>query len=124
MTSHQGIFQKYTQDDNVRVLNPFNHKWEPGVVKDEEQTPKSYILDMPSGSTLKRNRRHIRPSVESPNEGIGDNPSTSITATESSFPNNTSVPTSPPKVEETRNVQTPKLRRSTRVIKRPDRLNL
>ena len=110
--------------DNVRVLNPFNHKWEPGVVKDREQTPKSYVVDMPSGSTLKRNRRHIRPSVESPNEGVGDNPSTSITATESSFPSNTSVPTSPPKVEETRNDQTPTLRRSTRVNKRPDRLNL
>ncbi|CAB3986794.1 uncharacterized transposon-derived [Paramuricea clavata] len=53
--------------------------------KDKEQTPKSYILDMPSGSTLKRNRRHIRPSVESSNEGVDDNPSTSITATESSL---------------------------------------
>ncbi|CAB4025295.1 Retrovirus-related Pol poly from transposon 297 [Paramuricea clavata] len=92
--------------------------------EDKEQTPKSYILDMPSGSTLKRNRRYIRPSVESPNEDVGDNPSTSITATESSFTSNTSVPTSPPKVEETRNVQTPKLRISTRVTKRPDRWNL
>jgi hypothetical protein len=110
--------------DKVRVLNPFNHKWEPGVVKDKEQTPKSYVLDMPSGSTLKRNRRHIRPSVESPNQGVGDSQSTSISATESSFPSNTSVPTSPPKNEETWNVQTPKLRRSTRVTKRPDRLNL
>ncbi|CAB4004529.1 Hypothetical predicted protein [Paramuricea clavata] len=79
---------------------------------------------MPSGSTLKRDRRHIRPSVESPNQGVGDSPTTSITATKSSFPNNTSVPASPPKVEETRNVPTPKLRRSTRVTKRPDRLNL
>lgn len=49
--------------DNVRVLSPFNHKWEPGVVKDKEQTPKSYILDMPSCKTLKRNRRHIRNST-------------------------------------------------------------
>ncbi len=85
--------------DNVRVLNPFNHKWEPGVVKDREQAPKSYIVDMPSGSTLKRNRRHIRPSIESPNEGVGDNPSTSITATESSFPNNTSIQLHHPKLK-------------------------
>ncbi len=74
--------------------------------------------------TLKRNHRHIQPSVELPNEGVGGNPSTSITATESSFPSNTSVPTSPPKVEETQNDQTPMLRRSTCVTKCPDRLNL
>jgi hypothetical protein len=80
--SHQGILQKCTKVITFVYSTPFNHKWEPGVVKDKEQTPKSYILDMPSGSTLKRNRRHIRPSVESPNEGVGDNPSTSITATE------------------------------------------
>ena len=79
---------------------------------------------MPSGSTLKRNCRHIRPSVESPNEGVGDNPSTSIAATESSFPSNTSVLTSPPKVEETWNDQTLMLRRSTCFTKHPDRLNL
>ena len=62
--------QEIDLGDSVRVLNPLNHKWEPGVVKDKAQTPKSYVVHMPSVSTLKRNCRYIRPSVE---EGVVDN---------------------------------------------------
>ena len=110
--------------DSVRILDPFSHKWEPGVVKDKTQTPKSYVLDMPSGNTLKRNRRHIRPSIELDRDDVGDNQSAGSTATDSSISRDISVPASPAKAEGTSNVQTPQLRRSTRVIKRPDRLNL
>ena len=112
------------QGDSVRVLDPFSHKWEPGVVKDKAQTPKSYVLNMPSGNTLKQNRRHIRPSIEFDRDDVGDNQSAGSIATDSSFSRDISVPASPSKAEETSNVKTPKLRRSTCVIKRPDRLNL
>ena len=33
------------------------------------------FIDMPNGNTLKRNRQHIRPFVESGNEHVGDNQS-------------------------------------------------
>ena len=79
---------------------------------------------MPSGNTLKRNRRHIRPSVELDRDDVGDSKSASSTTTDLSISKDISIPASPSKVEETSNVQTPKLRRSTRVIKHPDRLNL
>ena len=119
--SSKGLPEVYP-GDSVRVLDPFSHKWEPGVVKDKAQTPKSYALNMPSGNTLKRNRRHIRQSIELDRDDVGDNAGS--IATDSSFSRDISVPASPSKAEETSNVQTPKLRRSTRVIKRPDRLNL
>ena len=64
--------------DSVRVLNPLNHIWEPGVVKDKTQTPKSYVVNMPRGSTLKRYRRHIRPSVEFVKEGVVDDQSITV----------------------------------------------
>ena len=96
--------------DSVRILDPFSHKWEPGVVKDKTQTPKSYVLDMPSGNTLKRNRRHIRPSIELDRDDVGDNQSAGSTATDSSISRDISVPASPAKAEGTSNVQTPQLR--------------
>ena len=92
--------------DSVRVLDPFSHKWEPGVVKDKTQTPKSYVLDMPSDNTLKRNRRHIRPSIELDRDDVGDNQSAGSTATDSSISRDISVPASPAKAEGTSNVQT------------------
>ena len=51
----------------VRVLNPHSHKWDPGVIKNTAQTPRSYVVAMANGSTLGRNRRHIRPTGENVN---------------------------------------------------------
>ena len=48
----------------MRVLNPHNHKWEPGIVKCNTQAPRSYMVTMANGSTLRRNRSHLRPAGE------------------------------------------------------------
>ena len=51
-------------DDQVRVLNPHSHKWEPGIVKCHAETLHSYVVDMADGSTNRRNRSHTRPTGE------------------------------------------------------------
>ena len=120
--SSRELSEVYPGDD-VRVFNPFSYQWESGVVKDKGQTPKSYTVDMSSGSTLKRNRRHIRPSQE-PNSDAGDDTqNASMNDAEPLTPKNINVPASPCKNVVEPSV-TPKLRRSTRISKRPDRLNL
>ena len=44
-------------NDPVRVLQ--NGRWEPGVIVDEEDTPRSYKVRTPDGGTYRRNRRHL-----------------------------------------------------------------
>ena len=105
------------QGDNVQVLSLL-------IISgnlESSTTKHKHRKHMFSECKLKRKRQHIRPSVESGNEDVSDHQST-LTAPESSLPSNTSAPTSPPKVEGT--IQTPQFRRSSRVSKRPDRLNL
>ena len=106
---------------NVPVFNPVNQKWQPGMVREETQTPKSYVVDMESGNTLVRNRRHIRQSIESvvdfPDQFQDTTDDVSVVL---SSPVN-EYPSSPMTEEKT---QTPKLRRSTRIRKCPDKLNL
>ena len=89
----------------MRVLDPSSHKWEPGIVKNKAQTLKSNVFDMSSGSTLKRNGRYIRLSVELDREPAGDNQSAESTATGTSFSSTISVPVSSSQAEETSNVQ-------------------
>lgn len=77
---------------------------------------------MSSGSTLKRNGRYIHLSIELDREPAGDNQSAKITATGSSFSSTISVPVSSSQAEDCE--LTMFKRRFTRVIKRPDRINL
>ena len=37
--------------DSVRVFNPHNHKWEPGIVQDTKHNPHSFVVKMNGGST-------------------------------------------------------------------------
>ena len=117
MTSHQGIFQKCIQVITSKYSTPL-------IISgnlESSTTKHKHRKQMFSECNLKRNRQHIRPSVESGNEDVSDHQST-LTAPKSSLPSNTSAPTSPPKVEGT--IQTPQLRRFFRVSKCSDRLNL
>ena len=52
--------------DAVRVLNAAKDTWEPAVVSRHTEEPRSYIITKPDGSTLRRNRRHLRPTGEAP----------------------------------------------------------
>ena len=103
--------------NNVRVFNSLNQKWQPGMVGEEAQAPKSYVVDMESRNALVRNCRHIRQSTEPVVDFPDQFQDVSVA---SSSPAN-EYPLSLTTEEKT---QTPKLRRSTRVRKCPDILNL
>ena len=47
---------------SVSVFNPLNKKWEPGTVQSQGPVPKSYKVEMSSGSRFTRNHRHLRSS--------------------------------------------------------------
>ena len=129
--------------DPVRVFNPHSHKWEPGVVKCNMQTPRSHLVDMATGSVRQRNRRHIRPTgetitlqngshVETAEPPLAPQPGTSTTppsalSNESTPTSEQATPTSlAPSPATTPGPVTREttLRRSTRVIKPPAKLNL
>ena len=51
--------------DHVRILNPSNNIWEPGIIRHVAHTPRSYLVTTEKGGVLRRNRRHIRKTRES-----------------------------------------------------------
>ena len=111
-------------DDPVRVLNPHSHKWEPSIVKCHAETPRSYVVDMADGSTRRRNRSHIRPT----GENITFHESSNMDTAEPTPSLNedsplTSLTTCPQTVAGGMDREAT-LRRSSRAIKPPDRLNL
>ena len=46
-----------SQGQKVAVLH--DKKWVPGTIVEKHQTPRSYVVETPSGTKLRRNRRHI-----------------------------------------------------------------
>jgi hypothetical protein len=68
--------QKERYDLNARALPPLqegdavrvkhNSQWLPAVVLEQHATPRSYIVATEDGSTLRRNRRHLNRTSESP----------------------------------------------------------
>ena len=111
-------------EDPVRVLNPLSHKWEPGIVKCHADTPRSYVVTMADDSTRRCNRSHIRPTGE--NITLHDGSDMETVEPKSDAEEN-SVPTSPATCPQTTAGSVDReftLRRSSRVIKPPEKLNL
>ena len=50
-------FKSLSQGQKVAVLH--DKKWIPGTIVKKYQTPRSYVVETPSGTKLRRNRRHI-----------------------------------------------------------------
>ena len=92
--------------DPVRVLNTGTRICEPGVITAKAPTPRAYTVAMDSGSTLTRNRRHIRPTKEAANNTVAETPATSG-----------------PEITGVSDLPTPP-RRSVRVSRPPDRWDL
>ena len=112
-------------DDPVRVINPHSHKWEPGIVKYHTETPRSYIVGMADGSIRRRNRSHIRPTGE--NITLHEKNDTDAAEPTPSVNENHPTPTPPatcPQAGATCADRETTLRRSSRTIKPPDKLNL
>ena len=118
----------------VRISDPLSKTWEPGEIKDAAEHPRSYVVDMQSGSTLTRNRRHIRPTTKI--QASVDVPGTSTTGdvpetpTRDPLPSPEPVPSSTESKHAGPSIRSPcispsnTLRRSSRIVKPPDRLNL
>jgi hypothetical protein len=50
--------------ESVTVQNHLNKQWSPAVVRSVCSEPRSYIVESQNGSTLRRNRRDIRTTVQ------------------------------------------------------------
>ncbi len=61
----QQPLQPLFPEDRVRVLNPATRTWEPGIIQDVASTPRSYLVNIERGGTLRRNRRHLSATGES-----------------------------------------------------------
>ena len=73
--SHSHSLPESTPGQSVRVQDPINKRWKPGVVKSKEEEPRSYLVQQPNGSVLRRNRRHLRATGERfESEDSGDVP--------------------------------------------------
>ena len=55
-----------TQQESVLVQNPQTELWEKAAVEARCPEPRSYIVKTENGSTVRRNRRHIREKKNPP----------------------------------------------------------
>ena len=75
----------------VRLYNKRSKRWEPAVVTGRADTPRSFIVQrVDGGMPLKRNRVHLRPSVEDwsnrPWQGEGDESDFDVAEEEEAVP--------------------------------------
>ncbi|XP_032230859.1 uncharacterized protein K02A2.6-like [Nematostella vectensis] len=110
---------------NVSVFNPHNKKWEPGTVRSQRSAPKSYNVELSTGSRFTRNRKHLRPSAV-PAEKPTDHPDIPVDGdtAQSTSSDGPSLAAGKATVEPPIIASPQPLRRSARNIKPPDRLSL
>ncbi|XP_048587408.1 uncharacterized protein K02A2.6-like [Nematostella vectensis] len=110
---------------NVSVFNPHNKKWEPGTVRSQRSAPKSYTVELSTGSRFTRDRKHLRPSAV-PAEKPTDHPDIPVDGdtAQSTSSDGPSLAAEKATVEPPIIASPQPLRRSARNIKPPDRLSL
>ena len=107
----------------VRVLNPIRKTWALAKVTNKASTPRSYNILTAHGTAYRRNRQHLRDTQEewnepSSNDGINDDLEDDRAAAHSgAIPQ----PEYPVAISHTQRVEA---RRSSRVSKPPNRLDL
>ncbi|CAH3020819.1 unnamed protein product, partial [Porites evermanni] len=105
-------------EDRVRIHNPANNRSEPGVVHCVADAPRSYMVANITGGVLRRNLPEDIPIGDSRSEEL-------VTSSSSASPDSASVASSPAGETDTPLFAVlPPLRRSTRRVKAPQRLNL
>lgn len=120
---------------SVRVQNQTTHVWEPAVVVDVAAAPRSYIISKEDGTTLRRNRRHLRQTGETfhktsvKSAGNVDSQPTSEPSTAGPCPSNTPTKVATPDKLSPVSVAKPSpskipLRRSSRSVVAPKKLDL
>ena len=101
----------------VRLYNKRSRRWEPAVVTGRADTPRSFIVQhVDGGMPLKRNRVHLRPSVEDwsnrPWQGEGDESDFDVAEEEEAVPEE--VGTQQATIQDPRVQEDVGLRRSSR----------
>ena len=48
---------------SIRILDKVNKTWCPGIVVDKAPEPRSYVVQTPSGTKVRRNRSHLQPMM-------------------------------------------------------------
>ena len=72
---HARSKEELTQNQTVRVYNNDSRRWEPAIITDFAETPRSYIVQRGAGGRrLRRNRQHIKPTQESWQNGVPPDP--------------------------------------------------
>lgn len=105
-----------SRNDTVRVENA--NCWDKKAVVLEEVNPRSYVVRTENGQVLRRNRRSLLKTQET---------SQTLTDTEGEVPSCQTSSSSSIPLDNGHSAETnasPILRRSSRIIKKPDRLNL
>ena len=120
---HTKSLQKLEIGDQVSIQR--DGKWIPAVVTAVAQTPRSYILMTPAGQIYKRNRRHILKTQNMPRKHIQidndyDTSTTQPWNGSEVCPENNSTENTPVHTQSD-NTNATQVRRSTRMIKKPDR---
>lgn len=117
---HTKALKPLTPGQQVSVLNPSSHSWQPATVNRVCDEPRSYSLVTAAGSEIRRNRAQIQTRVEPPSL---DQPTMTTTENPVLTPKEAPLPRD---IEERSMAKTPAERttRSGRVTKSPQRLDL
>ena len=120
---------KLNKGDSVKIQSK-DGKWRPATITRMANTPRSYLVTTPEGSTYRRNRRHINKD-QSKEEAVGY-----LSDDDDTDPRNTSdsstgdISDDSPAEESAQLVRNPSngssstpVRRSTRNVRRPARYN-
>ena len=130
-------------EDRVRILNPSSNIWEPGIVQHVADSPRSHLVATEKGGVLRRNRRHLRRTGESFQFSHGEVPedipvadstlqaadhkecgSSSDSVSPESAAYSSAEPESVSPSSTADPTPAPLLRRSSRRVKAPEKLNL
>ena len=131
-------------EDRVRILNPSSNMWEPGIVQYVADTPCSFLVATEKGKVLRRNRRHLRRTGESFQFSKSEIPegipvadsllqaadhkecgsSSDSVSPECAVYSSAELESVSPRSSTADPTPAPPLRRSSRRVKAPERLNL
>lgn len=125
---HDNKFNRELKDlpsgQAVAVYQPQSKTWTSAEVKEKSSEPRSYVVNTPSGSELRRNRAHLKPLTEIPLR-------TTVQG-EQAAPSPNDVPSPPTATQASDGPRAPvvtqgtelKTTRSGRIVKPPVKLNL
>ena len=127
-TSRKSELPPMHQGQQVRILDKVQKTWCPGTILEKcADEPRSYVVETPNGTKLRRNRSHLRELVTKTKEKtvqfqIGENPTTNPPQVETELPTPFQEKSTRSLEKDTRG-STGLTTRSGRIIRRPAKLS-